>query len=79
MSRDRGVSEGRTEALLKETAVTEEQGRAARITLAGIALAAADGDGRAAKPMLREALEAIGAIAYQAAPGRKQFGQVREA
>src|ERR1035441_10216567 len=79
MSPDRGVSEGRAEALVKEAAVTGEQSRAACITLAGRALAAADGDEETARPMLREALEAIGALPYEAAPGRKQFGQVREA
>ena len=79
MSPDRGVSEGRAEALLKEAAVTGEQSRAASVRLAGRALAAADGDEETARPMLREALEAIGALPYEAAPGRKQFGQLREA
>ena len=72
------VSESRTQALLKEAAVTEEQERSAGITLAWVALRVADGDKRAAKAMLREVLEATGFIEYEPGPGRKHFGQVRE-
>jgi hypothetical protein len=62
---DRGVSDDRAEALLKEAAVTEEQQRAAGVTLAGLSLAAHDGDQRAAAGTLRDALSAIGVIPYE--------------
>ncbi len=72
------VSESRTQALLKEAAVTAEQERSAGITLALVALRVADGDRQAAKAMLREVLEATGFIEYEPGPGRKHFGQTRE-
>jgi hypothetical protein len=59
------LTDGRAEALLaKEAAVTEEQMRSACVTLADRSLIAADGDGQAAKAMLRDALSAIGAVPY---------------
>ena len=61
---DMGVGDDRADALLKEAAVTEEQQRAAGVTLAGISLAAADGDTRAARAMLSDVLSAIGVIPY---------------
>jgi len=65
MSPDKGVGDDRAEALLKEAAVTGEQQRAAGITLASLSLVAADGDQQAAGGMLRDALEAVGVIAYE--------------
>jgi len=62
---DLGGSESRAQALLKEAAVTAGQLRAASLRLAGRALAAAGGDREAARPVLREVLEAIGVIAYE--------------
>jgi hypothetical protein len=64
MSPDRGVGEARAEALLKEAVITDEQMRSACVTLADRSLLAADGDGQAAKAMLRDALSAIGAVPY---------------
>lgn len=72
------VSEARAQALLKEAAISEAEQRSAQVTLAGIALTVADGDGQAAKVMLREVLEATGFIEYEPGPGRKHFGQVGE-
>ena len=72
------VSESRAQALLKDAAVTAEQERSAGITLAWVALRAADGDRQAAKATLREVLEATGFIDYEPGPGRKHFGQTRE-
>jgi hypothetical protein len=57
------VPESRAVALLKEAAVSEAEKRAACITLAGLSLAAADGNRRAARRMLRAVLEVIGVIA----------------
>jgi len=68
------VSEGRAEALLREQAVTAEQRRSACVTLAGRALAVADGDKTAAKRMLREVLEAIGVIWYEPGVTRTPIG-----
>ena len=62
------VSASRTQALLKEAALTATEERSAQVTLAGLALAAADGDTEAAAGMLREVLEAAGFIGYE--PGR---------
>jgi hypothetical protein len=64
MTGDKGVGDDRAGALMKELAVTAEQQRAAGIRLAGSALAAEDGNAEAAKPALRDALEAIGLIPY---------------
>ena len=55
----------RSDASLKEAAVTEEQQRSASVTLADIALIAADGDTQAAKEMLPDLLEAIGTLHYE--------------
>jgi len=74
MSPDRGTGIDRAEALLKEAVITEAQQREAGINLAGLALKAAGGDPEAAKPMLREVLEAVGALWYPVPPGKKQFG-----
>ena len=60
------VSESRTQALLKEAAVTEAQERSAGITLAWVALRITGGDQEAAKEMLGEVLEAAGFIPYEA-------------
>jgi len=58
--------------------VTPEQQRSACITLASLSLAAAEGDEQAAKGMLREVLEVIGAIPYpRAHHGKYHFGEVR--
>jgi hypothetical protein len=69
------MSEARADALLAERKITEAQQRAACVTLAGLALIAARGDKQAAKGMLREALEAIGAIPYQRTPAPYFFGR----
>ena len=55
----------RSDASLKEAAITEEQQRSASVTLAWIALLVADGDKEAAKEMLPDLLEAIGTIHYE--------------
>jgi hypothetical protein len=68
-------SEARANALLAERAITGAQQRAACVTLAGLALIAARGDEQAAKGMLREALEAIGAVPYQRTPAPYFYGQ----
>ena len=49
--------------------------RQAGIRLAGTALAAAGGDTDAAAAILREPLEAIGALPYEAASGKYRWGQ----
>jgi hypothetical protein len=79
MSSDLGAGDGRADALLKEQKISDEEKRSACVTLASLALTAAGGDRRAAKPMLRQALEVIGVIAYRPAAARKHFGQAREA
>ena len=78
MSGNSEVSESRTRALLREAAVTAAEERAAQVTLADAALITAGGDTEAAKVLLREVLEAVGAVPYEPGPGRKHFGQVRE-
>ena len=57
--------------------VTAEQERAACVTLASLSLAAAHGNKRAAKRMLCEALEIIGAVPYPRAHGKYHFGEVK--
>lgn len=59
------IAETRANAILAEYAITAEQERSASITLAGVALAVADGDPEAAKTGLREVLEAAGLLDYQ--------------
>ena len=54
----------RSDALLKEAAVTEAEQRAAGIALAGLALASAKGDKRAATWMLRDVLETCGLMSH---------------
>lgn len=48
--------------------------RAACIALADLALRAAGGDPDAAKTMLAPALQAIGALPYDKAPGKYRYG-----
>jgi hypothetical protein len=70
---NREISDDRADALLKlpKPASEEEEHRAAaeqrsaQVTLADIALIAADGDGQAAADMLREALEITGFTEYE--------------
>lgn len=57
-------------AMQKEQALTEAQQRSAMVTLACAALTAADGDAQAAKETLREVLEEIGAMPYEAVSRR---------
>ena len=59
MTGDREIAESRANALLKEYAITEEQERAARITLAAVALAIPGGP-----ESLRDVLEAAGLAEY---------------
>ena len=66
----------RSDASLKEAAVTEEQQRAASVTLASLSLAAHDGDQQAARETLRDALEAIGVIHYEP-PVRPKTSRMR--
>jgi hypothetical protein len=53
----------------------EAQKRAACITLADLALRLAGGDRALAKGMLREALEAIGAVPYERTPPPYFYGR----
>ena len=48
--------------------------RAACVALADLALRAAGGDPDTARTMLRPALEAIGALPYEKAPGKYRYG-----
>jgi len=48
----------------------------AGVTLARAALRIAGGDEDAAKALLRPALEAIGALPYEPAPGKYHYGKV---
>ncbi len=65
-------------ALQDDLPLSDEAWTAARreagIRLAGIALAVTGRDEDAAKAMLREPLEAIGALPYEQAPGRYRYG-----
>ena len=67
------VSESRTQALLKEAAVTEAQERSAQMTLAWVALRVADGDQETAAESLREVLEATGFLPYEAAVPKRRI------
>ena len=69
------MGESRARALLAEQKITEAQKRAACVTLADLALRLAGGDRQAARAMLRESLEAIGAIPYQRTPPPYFFGR----
>ena len=59
------IGQERTFALLGVTEVRPAQVRAACTVLAGLAIDAADGDSVAAREILRQPLEAIGAIPYE--------------
>jgi hypothetical protein len=72
---DHEVSEARADALLAERKITGAQQRAACVTLASLALIAANGDRQAARGMLREALEAIGGVPYQRTPAPYFYGR----
>jgi hypothetical protein len=66
------------EDALQAGTITPEQQRAACVTLASLSLAAAGGDEEAARGMLREVLEVIGAVPYpRAHSGKYHFGEVR--
>ena len=64
----------RSDALLKEAAVTEAEQRAAGIALAGLALVAAKGDRQAAAGELRGVLEMCGLLPCEPAHQYKQRG-----
>lgn len=68
------VSLDYSSAILGDRDVTEDEQREAGIRLAERALIAAGGDEEAAKPMLREVLEAAGFIPYETA-ARYQYGR----
>ncbi len=68
MSSEYPVTEDRADALLVPIAVSGKTRRDACITLASLALDAADGDEALTRGTLRDALEAIGVIPY--VPGK---------
>ena len=68
--------QARARALAEEAAITAAQERAAMVALAGCALHAADGDGQAAKAVLREVLETCGLLDYErGVPGKRASGE----